>query len=691
MFDPNQFDKYSKQIQAELEAISNKAVNSIAESFSKLPKKLAETFQTGEMEKMLRISIDIGKSFENLAKEQKELAKSKDVITDFIKKHDAERIAIEQKRVALKKTQDEYKELNAIYGSQYDEIAKISKQLSKNTIDRKALVNVINAEQTALDGVIKRQAEVERQLQQTNTVAKITKNILTDIALVVLNQVGKSFLAFRAAGFDALQTVGQGTAILGAQWSGVMHGVLGSTAEYAAALGGLANQLGTLEVPKGVVAEAVRLTTQFGLSQAAADHLNAQITRMNNYSGVAAANVNKMAVGFAVANKMAPGQIFKDMAEQSEIFATYAGRGAGEFIKSAIAVRQMGTSLQSMSGFADRLVDDFEGSLKMQAEVQTVLPGMDFSQIMYASQFGTEKDVAEALKRSLQATGVKSLDQLPRSTRNLLQKSLGLSKEELQNLMGAGAPEGVKAAVDVNMAGRSVGNVVGDKLGSLIGSQKSLEIALGLNTAALIANTFSKGIGGLGGIGAGLIGGAKGLFGKIGGLFGRGGMAAAAEGAEGIAAKSIIEGGAETAAIGGTSEIPILGALLGGGTAFGLSLMNHEGLGKALFRGAGAGLGSLATGWFGAGALGGIGGDIGGGALYDSIFGHSTAVAGGGMSMPGAAVPMATEGVSQGVQQTNQAVIHLLQQILAATRDGKNIYIDGKKLSDSLVVAHSRG
>jgi prefoldin subunit 5 len=635
------------------------------------------------MEKMYKVSVQLGDAFKDIKEQQKELAANRNWLKDQIK--DVETYVKELKigDAELKHLIAALEETELHGGHATEELTKLGKQLRLNNSDLKDMGKTYNVLLDLKDKMAIRQLALNAAEEAQHNNSKILY-ALNYAAIYVVNQLGRSYMAMRKAGFDAIQTAAQGTTIIGAQFAGLMNGVIGSTAEFAAAFGGLANQLGTLTFPKEVVAEAVRLHTQFGLSTYQANHLEGQLTRMSNYSANVAVQTSKMVQGFARANDIAPGQIFQDMANNSEILAEYAGRGTAAFIKSAIAAKEMNVNLKSASAFASRMVDDFDSSLRTQAEIQTILPGMDFSQIMYASQFGTEGDVLNATKSALQGTGITSLDQLPKSVRDKLVSSLGFSKEEIQNLLGRGGPSGVKAAVEVG-AGSSIANRLGDAVASFAGSTKSLEIAMWANTAMLGA----KGLGGIGGALGGLADGAKGLFGK---LFGG---AAAAEGG------LVLESAAETAGIGTATKIaakmggeglagnlPVIGPIIAGLTGAGLSLATGEGLGKALFRGGGAALGALAPGMAGMGLS--LAGDVGGGALYDSLFG-GTNVAGGGMSMPQNIASTGNAMTSMDGKDPNHQVVGLLTEILKATKDGKAIYIDGKRLSDSLVVAHSRG
>jgi hypothetical protein len=235
-------------------------------------------------------------------------------------------------------------------------------------------------------------------------------------------------------------------------------------ADMVEAQGTLANSLGTLNSKNQgeTVANMMLLNKLYGMTFEETTKIFGATQRWGKSQKGVADDVYRTVSALSGKSGIPIGTVFKDIANNTEIFAKYAGRGLEAFTKSAIAARQYGISLQAASGFADSLVNDFEGALKMQATVQTFMPGMDFAGVTYASQFGTDKDVLDELHGALKNTGMKSLDQLPRSLRNSLMSQLGLSADQFQNILS--------------------GPVAGAKVESLSGPQETNKIMSEIST-----------------------------------------------------------------------------------------------------------------------------------------------------------------------------------------------------------------
>lgn len=151
---------------------------------------------------------------------------------------------------------------------------------------------------------------------------------------------------------------------------------------------------------------------------------------------------------------------------------------------------------------------------------------------------------------------------------------------------------------------------------------------------------------------------------------------------------------------GGLKRIPMLGALLGAGMEFADGGFNMESAGRAALSGGGAALGGLLGGIGGLGAAsvplgiaGGIGGGMAGDALGDMIFGERPEVAEDFIMRPGQK-PLkfrkddiimggtSLAGNSGGGDSTE--VVSLLRELLAATKQGKPVHLDGQKVNSVL-------
>jgi outer membrane lipoprotein SlyB len=213
-------------------------------------------------------------------------------------------------------------------------------------------------------------------------------------------------------------------------------GVIASIGDLARAQVALGRNLGNIKnVSDTLIESTVELTNVYGVSERSVAKINAQLFRWNGRSAELVKNSQRYVVALANANGQLPADIIEQMAENTDDLARFANQGAEGFARQVVALNKMGVSMKSISGLADRLVMDFEGSLESAARLQTFMPGFDMSGIQFAAQFGTNEQIATELQTALQRSGLGSLDQLPRSFQNELSRSLGMSLTEIQNLL----------------------------------------------------------------------------------------------------------------------------------------------------------------------------------------------------------------------------------------------------------------
>jgi hypothetical protein len=219
--------------------------------------------------------------------------------------------------------------------------------------------------------------------------------------------------------------------------TGKDQGVAVTREDFAKAFNAQAAQFGSVNAktlgPQSIidVAETMRV---YGLGADEAARLQRNIGRANGYSKTMTHNVYETVKAFAKVNDLNPADVMKDLAENSEAYARYASRGAQSLLEATTRARQLGVTLESTETFANRLVDDFEGSLKMQAELQTVIPGIDLSGVTYAAQFGGPEQIQHALESAFGAAGLQRLSTAPRSIQNLISRSTGMSLSDIQGL-----------------------------------------------------------------------------------------------------------------------------------------------------------------------------------------------------------------------------------------------------------------
>jgi hypothetical protein len=256
-----------------------------------------------------------------------------------------------------------------------------------------------------------------------------------------------------------------------------------------------------------------------------------------------------------------------------------------------------------------------------------------------------------------------------------ISKAAGMPLEELMRMVG-----NTKLNPDLKAADMSKGeDKVSDKMMTLVPHLTWLTASIIALTAVMTKVAISQGFGGLGRVAS-----------KAVGLFKGGGAVAGEQLGLGLGEGAAVTGGAAMAGKGmlgklggklfGTelassfaANIPILGPLIAGVTAAGITAATGGGLGKSLFAGAGALGGSLIPGLA---TVGSIGGGVGGGMLYDKIFGDKPTTETPTSEVVSTPAPVSTYGIEM-----------RLDRILLAVQSEKHIYLDGKKVNKELAAA----
>jgi hypothetical protein len=174
----------------------------------------------------------------------------------------------------------------------------------------------------------------------------------------------------------------------------------------------------------------------FKMSAADSAGLVTMLYRLNGRDGDQTIKTLKYVEGFARANKLNGRQVFEEMAKHGNDLAESGNAVAEAMARAAVDAKRLGYNMSSMTNLANRLVDDFEGALQTQAKLATMFPGADMSEVMYASQFGTIEDVTESVKSLVQSIGM-DFKTMPRSFKQALSQATGLSATELMNINGA--------------------------------------------------------------------------------------------------------------------------------------------------------------------------------------------------------------------------------------------------------------
>ena len=292
------------------------------------------------------------------------------------------------------------------------------------------------------------QNDENREREQRSVWDRIQRKILATLS--PLSLLGGVLVAVAAqvvmmqralAGFDVIQRVGGMMGSITTSITDIAHGILLSPAMQA-----MIRMTGTREfggpAPAAIRTELAR-TTQLGINTEASARLEGMMYRVSGYSQNTAINMSKTVIAMARVNRVGADDLMRELAANAGLLANAANRVPDSLARAAIQAQRIGVSMQGAEGFANKITGDFDTYLEMQAKLQTVMPGLDLTNVMIASQFGSTGDVIQAIQG---AFGGRDIGQMPRSIRQMITSTTGISEEELVKYSQAGKAAAVKPA-----------------------------------------------------------------------------------------------------------------------------------------------------------------------------------------------------------------------------------------------------
>ena len=153
---------------------------------------------------------------------------------------------------------------------------------------------------------------------------------------------------------------------------------------------------------------------------------------------------------------VAPGAIFKQLAEDADALALNIKDGGANLIGAATQARKLGIEFKTVTGIADKLLD-FESSIENQLKA-SLLIGRDIN-LDRARTLALNNDLTGALEEVVsQVGGEAEFNELNRIQRAALADSVGVSVSELSRLVRDNANAGVAGAAQVALSGEQVQN-----------------------------------------------------------------------------------------------------------------------------------------------------------------------------------------------------------------------------------------
>ena len=198
------------------------------------------------------------------------------------------------------------------------------------------------------------------------------------------------------------------------------------------------------------------LANNFGIAFDEADELSGSVARIAKTTGMSVDESGKL-VGLLVktqgltgqqaedlllstrqlakANNVAPDQVLKDVAANTELFAKFSSDGGKNILEAAVQARKLGLNLDSVAKVADGLLN-FQESLNNEITA-SVMIGRQLN-LQKARELALSNDVKGAMEEVVKQVGSEAeFNKLNALERDALAKAVGLEASELQKVVSA--------------------------------------------------------------------------------------------------------------------------------------------------------------------------------------------------------------------------------------------------------------
>lgn len=170
------------------------------------------------------------------------------------------------------------------------------------------------------------------------------------------------------------------------------EGVFDTISEIKKQFGDVAN------LSKDTVRALTVLSTNFGVAAEDSAEFVGQLEAMTGLSEDTAVNYALQVTNVAKLSKIAPKQLFKDIAEAAKDSAEYFGTGFDNMAKTAIEARRLGSTLKEVMGVSEKLLD-FEGGIEQELKAAAFAQGQ--FNLTQARTLAANKDYSGALDEVL--------------------------------------------------------------------------------------------------------------------------------------------------------------------------------------------------------------------------------------------------------------------------------------------------
>jgi len=257
-----------------------------------------------------------------------------------------------------------------------------------------------------------------------------------------------------------------------------------SVKDVSAAQGELLKLGYSVEKVQGKITDSVVfMSTRYGIAVGQAAKLNKTLAAMNGHSQEAADAMMDSAVALAKANKVAPGVVVQEMADNYGEFAAAGKEGFGTMAMTAVAAKKLGMSMSEIAGIADGLLD-IESSIEAEMQAQ-VLTGKSIN-LNRARELANANNLIDMTKELVKQLGShEDFTRMTRIEQEAYAASVGMTRTDLAKMLqNADKLEGLTAAQKEHY--NQTGEILKDNESILTAENAQIAATIVAGAAALV-------------------------------------------------------------------------------------------------------------------------------------------------------------------------------------------------------------
>jgi len=189
----------------------------------------------------------------------------------------------------------------------------------------------------------------------------------------------------------------------------------------------------TEKVQGKITDSVVFMSTRYGIAVGQAAKLNKILAGMNGHSQEAADAMMEQTVALAKANKVAPGVVVQEMADNYGEFAAAGKKGFKTMTMTAIAAKKLGMSMSEIASIADGLLN-IESSIEAEMNAQ-VMTGRSMN-LNKARELALNNDLIGMTKELVKQMGsYEDFSRMNRLEQEAYAQSVGMTRTDLAKML----------------------------------------------------------------------------------------------------------------------------------------------------------------------------------------------------------------------------------------------------------------